>query len=240
MRRRWCFASGVLATALALAGCAPSSLASRRTAADPDQRLDEILQAYDSNRAAESGCLDDFEAGHAVVDCGRLRRQVEALALEHPRHVRILLVDAQLAYVAREPVRAQQLLDQVLALDPAQGDAAALRARIALGEGNLRFASVLVARSIRLSPAHAELREVQAATDYLAGRFDDARRALDAAARLGAPAWRVAYHRGLLAEAEGDSTLARQCYEEALTDRPDWAPAAARLAGLDEPAPSVP
>ncbi len=60
----------------------------------------------------------------------------------------------------------------------------------------------------------------------------EAKRQLTIAANLGAPAWRVAYHRGLFEEASGNFHLALRHYEEAISERPGWEVALARRDGI--------
>jgi hypothetical protein len=55
---------------------------------------------------------------------------------------------------------------------------------------------------------------------------------LSMAGALGAPAWRVAYHRGLIEEASGRLAQASRFYEEALQGNPGWPPAESRLKAL--------
>lgn len=53
-----------------------------------------------------------------------------------------------------------------------------------------------------------------------------------AAERLGAPRWRIAYHRGLIEEARHHLEEAQRYYAETLKANPSWKPAASRLKGL--------
>ena len=58
-------------------------------------------------------------------------------------------------------------------------------------------------------------------------------RALDAAAALGAPAWRVDFHRGLVEELRGAFDAAAARYRDALVANPDCAEAQQRLTGIE-------
>jgi predicted TPR repeat methyltransferase len=60
----------------------------------------------------------------------------------------------------------------------------------------------------------------------------EAKRQLTIAANLGAPTWRVAYHRGLFEEASGNFHLALRHYEEVISERPGWEAALARRDGI--------
>lgn len=68
---------------------------------------------------------------------------------------------------------------------------------------------------------------------YLSGEFDAARRELTIAERLGAPAWRVAFNRGLIDEAQGRGDQAMDYYRKALEENPEYEPARFRLRGLE-------
>ena len=78
-----------------------------------------------------------------------------------------------------------------------------------------------LAEQVKSSPEDAELREVYAGALYLAERLPDAKQQLSVAANLEAPAWRVAYHRGLFKEAGRKSP-----------ERADWEVALARRDGI--------
>ena len=91
----------------------------------------------------------------------------------------------------------------------------------------------MLEEQVELAPDVPELREALASVHYLLGDFDEARRELRVAERLGAPAWRVAYNRGLLEEAEGYPDRAIEWYRDALAERPGWDKARSRLRGLE-------
>ena len=167
----------------------------------------------------------------AAPECDRLRREIERLAVVCPGHVPTLMANAVIAYDEHRPAKAQQFLDQILAQPRSYPDAAVLRARIAIEEGNLPFARRLLEQQIRLAPDHAGLHETYAATLYLERQLPEARRELTTAGALGAPRWRIAYHLGLVEEASGRLDEARRYYAEALEANPAWAPARSRLNG---------
>jgi tetratricopeptide (TPR) repeat protein len=163
-----------------------------------------------------------------------LQGEIERLALVCPAHVPTLMANAVIAYDEQRPARSQQFLDQILAQPGSHPDAAVLRARIAVDEGNVPFARRLLEQQIRLAPDHAGLRETYGGALYLERQWPEARRELNAAAALGAPTWRIAYHLGLIEEAQGQFDAARRYYAEALAGNPAWAPAQSRLKGLGE------
>lgn len=78
--------------------------------------------------------------------------------------------------------------------------------------GNIPFALRFLAEQVKSSPEDAELREVYAGALYLAERWPDAKQQLSVAANLGAPAWRLAYHRGGRQEiSEVRSSITKRC-----------------------------
>ena len=224
------FCAGVAGMILASA-CAPSvSPLVRQQCYDPDARLAAVLKPLEARQA--QGCP-------STADCEALKREVERLALVCPGHVPTLMANAVLAYDGRRREIAQPYLDGILAMAPVQPDAAVLRARIAIEDGNLSFARRLLTQQIRLSPAHAGLHEAYGAVLYLDRQWADAIRELTAAQELGAPLWRVSYHLGLVAEAQGQIDEARRRYTDALEANPGWPIAQARLTGLGLPPATV-
>jgi predicted Zn-dependent protease len=223
-RRRF----AVFAVAAMASACATASPLVHQACDNPDAQLAAVLQPLEALRA--KGC--DAGAPGGSSECGRLRRELERLTVVCPSHAPTLMANAVVAYDEHQPVKSQQLLDQILAEPKSHPDAAALRARIAIEEGNLPFARRLLEQHIRLVPDHAGLHEVYSAALYLGGQLSDAARELMTAGALGAPRWRIAYHLGLIEEASGQLDLARQHYAEALEANPGWAPAQSRLNGL--------
>jgi len=216
----WC----VIASA-----CATTSPLLRQQCYDPDAQLAAVLQPLEQARA--NGC-NASAVKNGESDCDRLRRELDRLLVVCPVHAPTLIANAVFAYDERQPVKAQQLLDQVLAQPGSYPDAVVLRARIAVEEGNVPFARRLLEQQIRLVPDHAELHETLGATLYLAGRLPEATRELETARALGAPAWRIAYHLGLVAEGAGRFDEAIQRYTESLAGNPEWAAARSHLNAL--------
>ena len=223
MINRWLTA--VIAPALLAAGCAshPGGVA-RQHCADADSQLSTLLLPLEEGRGA--GCAA------YPADCDNLRREIERLALVCPGHAPTLLTNAVIAYEAGQTLKAQQFLDRIFERPGSHPDAAILRARIAVEEGNLPFARRFLEQQILLAPDVAALRETHAGVLYLAGDSDHARIELNAAGELGAPRWRIAYHLGLIEEAQGRMDAAKRFYSEAVAGNPGFAPARARLNGL--------
>jgi tetratricopeptide (TPR) repeat protein len=137
-----------------------------------------------------------------------------------------------LAYDAGEPEKAQNYLDQLFRAQPAHPEAGILRSRIAVDDGNLPLAERVLAMQIQYTPDNAALREAMSGVLYMSGDLQGARTAIDAAALLGAPAWRVAYHRGLVAEAAGQKAEAQTQYQACLDANPSFSAAKSRLSGM--------
>lgn len=212
---------------LALGGCRGPGEGYRSDVADPDERLAHLLDLYESNATHVGN-----ERGPTLVDPGRIQNELERLAFEYPRHVPTLLANAVIAFDARQPEKAQNYLDQVLRVQQIHPDAAMLRARIALDQGNRESARRLLENQVRYTPDHAGLRETLAAVLVFQGETDAAMVQLEQASRLGAPLWRVQYHRGWIEERQGRIEAARTYYEHALELEPSSREVAQRLDGL--------
>jgi len=219
--------SVALAGSVIMAACATTSPLVRQECNNPDAELARVLQPLEALRA--KGC-DAGTGGRS--ECDRLQRELERLAVVCPGHAPTLMANAVVAYDEHRPVWSQQLLDQILSQSRAYPDAAVLRGRIAIEEGNLPFARRLLEQHIRLAPDHSGLHETYGAALYLGGQLPEARRELTTAGALGAPRWRIAYHLGLVEEAAGRFDEARRYYTESLEANPGWAPAESRLKAL--------
>jgi len=164
--------------------------------------------------------------------CDTIRAEMERLSVECPYSPDVVMANALLAFEDHNPARAQQLLDELSALGVSNPEAASLRIRIAIEEGNIPFALRFAEQQIRHMGDDAGLRETYASALYFAGRWEETRTQLAAAQELGAPAWRVGYAQGLVAESEGKFDEAKQRYQEALKSRPEWRQAESRLRAL--------
>jgi len=206
---------------LTMSGCMRSPLRAQ-LCVRPDEQLAALLAPLQSGECRQTGAFA----------CDRLERELERLVAVCPGHAPTLIVNAVLAYENQQPVRAQQLLDSVLSRPQGQPDAAVLRARIAIEEGNLNYARRLLDTQIRLVPDHAGLHETLAAQLYVEGKMAEAATELQLAGKLGAPRWRIAYHLGLIEESAGRADEALKLYEEVLGANPDWPTAQSRIKAL--------
>ena len=226
LNRRLCAA---FAWSLMAGACATTSPLLRQQCYNADAQLASVLQPLEALRA--KGC-DVGVLQRGTSECERLRRELERLVLVCPGHVPTLMANAVVAYDEHQPVKSQQFLDQILAQSRSYPDAAVLRARIAIEEGNVPFARRLLEQQIKLAPDHAGLHETYGAALYFRGELPEARRELTTAGALGALRWRIAYSLGLVEEASGRLDEARRYYSEALEANPGWAPAQSRLNAL--------
>ena len=232
MRRRCevAIAAGLVSMIALAGGCGGAVMyqTSDRTCIDAGARLAAAIGRLEELRAAPEPCSTEKDA----ADCRQQRAAIEHLAAVCPAHVPTLLANAVLAYGEGRSVLAQQYLDALFAVQASQPEAATLRVRLALESGNVSFALRFSADQIALSPAYGPLHELRASALFAAGRFDDAGVELTIAEKLGVPAWRVAYNRGLIAEKTGDLPEAAKQYQAALDARPGWTAASDRLKAI--------
>jgi tetratricopeptide (TPR) repeat protein len=192
------------------------------------EQLASVLNPLQAARAR--GCAPGNFNGQS--ECDTLEQEVQRLAAICPGNQPILMANAVIAYDEHRAAESQQYLDQILAEPGTHPDAAALRGQLAIEAGNIPYAIKMLDEQIVLAPAHAGLRETRAAALYVYNRFDEARTDLALAEKLGAPRWRVAYHLGLIEEANARRDEAARLYTESLAGNPGFAPADARLKAL--------
>ncbi|MFN0102807.1 MAG: tetratricopeptide repeat protein [Bryobacteraceae bacterium] len=219
--------AGLLAILL-LPACGPRRApAAPNTCAGAPAQLRHTWNALQEIRGSAAGCTGDF-----AVRCDYLRSEIDRLGQNCQTGGEALLASAILAFDDRQLAKAQQYLDNLLSSQQPNPDAAVLRARVAIDEGNLPFALRFLAEHVRLRGDHAGLREVYASALFLNGASSKATEQLDAAQQLGAPVWRVEYGKGLIAEAANEVDEAVRHFTVAAKERPDWPLPAARLRAL--------
>lgn len=222
----------IVVVALVMAGGCATLDQKRQSNPDPNDRLDTMLRENEVSRLKGSECQEVKNAKGVLVDCQRVQREVDRLYTEFPEQERVIMANAVLHYEAGRYESAQFLLDQLLSQPGRHPEAAILRARISVAEGNLTGARILLQREIALSPEYADLRDALASVYYLEGNYIEAEKQLSIAGLLGAPEWRLVYHRGLLKEARGQHEAACNAYEMSVSQKPDFRPARARLLGM--------
>jgi tetratricopeptide (TPR) repeat protein len=211
---------------LTTTGCTSYSFGHRDTNCNPDERLVALREQYDHAKAGH-------HEEEILVDCDRVRLELERLSLEFPGHVPTLMTNAAWAYDARETIKAQRYLDTLFSKQPIHPEAAVLRAHIAIDESNIPYARRLLEAQIRYTPDHALLREAHSGALFMAKDYDGASSEILMAERLGAPPARVAYHRGLIAEATGKTDEARKHFKAASDADPKDPRAKSRLSGMN-------
>jgi predicted Zn-dependent protease len=222
--------SAITAACLMMTTACATSPVLRQQCYGPDAQLAKLLKPYEELRAKDCTVNGSVERGGA--ECERLEGEIVRLGVVCSAHAPTLMANAVIAYGESRPAESQQMLDVILAQPRGYPDAAVLRARIAIEEGNVQFAQRLLAQQIKLVPDHSGLHETFAAALYLDGKMAEARGELTLAGLLGAPRWRIAYHLGLIEEALGLGGEASRLYAEALQGNPGWAPADSRLRAL--------
>lgn len=216
----------------ALSGCAGVETRSDISTDTPDAQLSELFARYKAGFATGSVCHDDTTGWRSSAACESLRREARQLYVRYPRNERVILFAAVLAQQVGQRGQAGHLLDQLLASRQAHPEAAILRSRIAMEEGNLNLARRLLQQQIHLNPQDAMLHETLAAVHYLEQRDTAAYNELALAEQLGAPAWRINYHRGLLSERRHNSADACDHYRLSIQANPQFTPARQRARGL--------
>lgn len=216
-----------LALVLVTSACTTYSFGHRDTNCDPDERLAHLLEEYSDCRNSSDG-----NGTHLLVDCERSAVAIERLATEFPRHLPTLQAVAVIAYESGDRVKAQRYLAALFSVEPSYPEAAILRSRVSIEEGNLRLAREQLETQISYTPNHAGVHEALSSVHYLAGDLEKSSREITTAEKLGAPAWRVAFNRGLLAEAAGRAADAQRFYRAALDANPEFTPAQDRLEGV--------
>ncbi len=215
------------ATSLACSSPAPGY---RHEGQGPDQRLLDLVERY--HVLQDPSRPRDRAEEQLLVDGQRVLNELRRLHNDYPGHVATLYTLASVTYDQGGRERASGYLDALFAIQAAHPEAGVLRSRIAIDEGNLPAAKRVLERQLRFRPDHAGLWEASSAAAYLDHDLTGAREALEMALRLGAPEWRVAFNQGLIEEADENPSEARKRYEAALSENPEYQPAASRLAGL--------
>ena len=188
---------------------------------NPDDQLRGLLHG-----------LSDPESSADAAFVERTRFAIVQLATRFPGHVPSKVAAAAIQIERGEPQRAQGLLDRALTLDATHVEARVLRVRMAVSDGNLELARSLVDDGLNLRPDAFKLQESSAWISQLSGEHVEALTALSKAEALGAPPWRVAYHRGLIEEQRGQWRAAEQHYRRALDANGACEQARRRLTGL--------
>lgn len=219
-------------SSLLFVGCTHNGL--QQSKGSPDERLNELLPTAASGYHININCYSQDELGNPMVDCRALAHEVEKLYLHYPHHQRITLANAMLQFEIGNTSNSQFLLDQLLSTRAKNPQAAVLRARIALEEGNLNLARNIASQHLQTSPSYYRLYEMRAASYFMEGRYNKALKELGYAEQFGAPNWRIYYHRGLIHEAQLHWAAACDNYFKVLSLSMNHDASTARLMKLQE------
>lgn len=217
----------LLALAAFVAGCNTNySFGHRDPECNPDMRLEKLVQAYDE-------CHDggSQQSNGIIFDCSAEWLEIERLATEFPRHVPTLMANAVIAYDEKDRVKSKRYLDAIFSIENSHPDAAVLRSRVAIDEGNMPLARRVIETQLAYTPNEPSVREAYSSILYMSQDLEGATREIALAEKQGAPAWRVSYNRGLIAEAAGRAADAQQHFQAAVDANPQFMPARARLTG---------
>jgi tetratricopeptide (TPR) repeat protein len=200
---------------------------------NPDERLALVLERLDMAREVGPNNNTVMQHESVIVDPGTVKADLENLSFAFPKHQPTLLMNANLAFEAKEYEKAAAYCDRILRDQPDNVFAGIIRAQIALQDGNVPFARRVLQRQLDLAPESPFLYEVLAGVEFLDGRLAESEAALHYSEALGGSAWRIAYHRGLIAERRGDRMGAAGYFRHCLDLKPDHEPARAHLTLLE-------
>ncbi len=191
------------------------------------------LEGQDDPKGELRSLLDELENKNEAERYGEdARRRLAKLSAKYPQDVDIQFSNAVYAAQDGDTASASLHLDTLFRFQAVHPEGAILRAQLALKEGNLRFATRILEEQIRLVPDHSGLRETRASVHFFRAEYEPASKELEQAYKLGAPRWRVAFHQGLIAEAQGMPEVALELFEECIELNPDFKPAISRARAL--------
>jgi tetratricopeptide (TPR) repeat protein len=215
---------------LGLCGCSVFNHNPIRDLGDPDLRLGALLDEMYDARAKERGEMDEEDPAYDDVrPTPVLMRELETLAFDFPDHAATRYACGAAAYATGQRRQAESHLDAALAANPRLTEAASLRARLSIEEGNYPRATRLVDDGLLLAPDSADLVLLRAQLLDLSGDSEGALAAIDLAQRLGSEAWRADYHRALVYENQGLAAQAEEALRRTLDAEPNFEPARSRL-----------
>lgn len=197
---------------------------------DPEREVTRLIELELENVREGNYCRRDPQSDFNGCD-GVLQRLTQ-LYTRFPDMERLQFALA-ISFHARDKNReALYYLDRLLDYDHPRPEAAILAARLAMEEGNIQRAESLLRAQKRVTPMHPVLHETLAAVFYLKHEPEQGFAALAAAEQLGAPAWRLAYHRGLLFELSNNEAAACEQYAKSFAINSSFGFPEGRILGL--------
>lgn len=218
-----------LALTLALTGCA-SNKTFINELDHPEQEVTRLLEQELIRLQSGEYCIKDSR--NRLNGCDGALQRLTQLYTVFPDYEKLHLALAISYHTRNKNREALYYLDQLLRDNRPRPEAAILAAKMAMEEGNTRRAQSLLETQRRLVPMHAGIHEALAGVFYLNHQPEDAFLALAVAEQLGAPDWRIAYHRGLLFEMTKNEAAACQQYATSYTLKPSFHLPNGRLLGL--------
>jgi tetratricopeptide (TPR) repeat protein len=219
---------------LGLSGCSVFNHEPIPDLGDPNVRLEAILDELYDARAKERGEIDEEHPDYDDIrPTAVVLRDLETLSFDFPDHPGVRYACGAAAYATGNKRQAEAHLDAALSANPRLTEAAALRARLSIEEGNYPRAQRLVSDGLLLAPDSADLVLLRAQLQDLAGDAQGALVSIDLAQRLGTEEWRADYHRALVYENLGLVGEAEAALRRSLEAQPDFAQARARLNRLE-------
>jgi len=178
--------------------------------------------------------LNCHDKAKPIIDCYRLASELNALYIQYPNNKRIMMASALVEFELGNTSNSQYLLDNLMSKRGAYPEAAILRSRIAMEEGNLTLARSLVSRQLSITPDNPYLYEMQASYYYMEGKYTEALQSVKIAERFMEPNWRIGHHRGIIYEAQEQWQKACKEYKLILQDEPNNRVINAKIRLLDE------
>jgi len=221
-------------TCFCIIACSSTTKRSLMDNTDPNEQVTRIFSAFYEQTDKGLTCHPESRTGHQQNDCEGLLKESMQLYTAFPNNEKVQVLNAFLFYQHGRREQATFLLDQLLQQNKPRPEAAIMRSKMALEEGNLNLAQTILLQQINQNPIYSELHETLAAVYYLKDDYVKALHALNRAEQFGAPDWRVSFHRGLVFENQGSREAACLQYLKTSQIKPDFLLATSRIFALSD------
>ncbi|WP_338364464.1 hypothetical protein [uncultured Pseudoalteromonas sp.] len=193
---------------------------------NPHTALSDVVTKYDLHDTALT-C-----EGPRAANCLSLVHSLNQLMLEHPNDKAILSLTAYALYKSGRADQAQPITDKLLNLPNPPLNSLSLAITLATEQGNLAKAKQIAQYAIDEFGTKASPYLQMAAIYYSQGRYVMAANYLELAYKFGTHKSLYYYHKGLIAEATPDNSLACHYYNQAMSHNPQYKQATVRYAKL--------
>ncbi|MFT7052486.1 MAG: tetratricopeptide (TPR) repeat protein [Psychromonas sp.] len=200
---------------------------------DPNEQVTRIFTTFHEQTDKGMTCHPESTPGQQN-DCEGLLKEAMQLYTAFPNNEKAQMLNAFLFYEHGRREQATFLLDQLLQQNKPRPEAAIMRSKMAMEEGNLNLAQSILLQQINQNPIYSELHETLAAVYYLKDDYVKALQALSRAEQFGAPDWRVSFHRGLVFENQGLREAACLQYLKTSQIKSDFLLATSRIFALSD------